>query len=116
MESTYLEVLRGLVFRAIQTETRLSERQIAQLRWNQIQGDEIVTAYKRRAKISGEVVTALSLLPHSHSFVFFGTSLMIRKQNSEAMRELREQFAEEAKAKEKPKHFLLNRYISSLTK
>ena len=117
MDSTYLEVLRGLVFRAIQTETRLSERQVAQLRWSQIQGDEIVTAYKRRAKISGEVVAALSLLPHSHSFVFFGTSLMIRKQDSEAMRELRMQFAEEdARRLEKPKHFLFNRGISVLTK
>lgn len=116
MDSTYLEVLRGLVFRAIQTETRLSERQIAQLRWSQIQGDEIVTAYKRRAKISGEVVAALSLLPHSHSFVFFGTSLAHR-QDSEAMRELRRQFAEEdARKRGSTKHFLLNRGLSMLTK
>lgn len=116
MDSAYLEVLRGLVFRAIQTETRLSERQIAQLRWSQIQGDEIVTAYKRRAKISGEVVAALSLLPHSHSFVFFGTSLAHR-QDSEAMRELRRQFAEEdARKRGSTKHFLLNRGLSMLTK
>lgn len=116
MDSAYLEVLRGLVFRAIQTETRLSERQIAQLRWSQIQGDEIVTAYKRRAKISGEVVAALSLLPHSHSFVFFGTSLAHR-QDSEAMRELRRQFAEEdARKRGSAKHFLLNRGLSMLTK
>lgn len=116
MDSAYLEVLRGLVFRAIQTETRLSERQIAQLRWSQIQGDEIVTAYKRRAKISGEVVAALSLLPHSHSFVFFGTSLAHR-QDSEAMRELRRQFAEEdARKRGSTKHFLFNRGLSMLTK
>ena len=116
MDSAYLEVLRGLVFRAIQTETRLSERQIAQLRWSQIQGDEIVTAYKRRAKISGEVVAALSLLPHSHSFVFFGTSL-VRRQDSEAMRELRRQFAEEdARKRGSSKHFLFNRGLSMLTK
>lgn len=116
MDSAYLEVLRGLVFRAIQTETRLSERQIAQLRWSQVQGDEIVTAYKRRAKISGEVVAALSLLPHSHSFVFFGTSLAHR-QDSEAMRELRRQFAEEdARKRGSTKHFLFNRGLSMLTK
>ena len=116
MDSAYLEVLRGLVFRAIQTETRLSERQIAQLRWSQIQGDEIVTAYKRRAKISGEVVAALSLLPHSHSFVFFGTSLAHRL-DSEAMRELRRQFAEEdARKHGSTKHFLFNRGLSMLTK
>lgn len=116
MDSAYLEVLRGLVFRAIQTETRLSERQIAQLRWSQIQGAEIVTVYKRRAKISGEVVAALSLLPHSHSFVFFGTSLAHR-QDSEAMRELRRQFAEEdARKRGSTKHFLFNRGLSMLTK
>jgi len=95
MRETYYEVFRNLVFRAIQRETRLSERQVAQLRWSQIHDDEIITAYRRHAKMSRELVEALNLLPRTHSLVFFGTSLAPR-QDSEAMRELREQFALEA--------------------
>lgn len=94
MREAYYEVFRNLVFRAIQRETRLSERQVAQLRWSQIHNDEIVTAYRRHAKMSRELVEALNLLPRTHSLVFFGSSLAPR-QDSEAMRELRRQFEEE---------------------
>lgn len=116
MDSAYLEVLRALVFRSIQVETRLSERQVAQLRWSQIQDDEIVTVYKRRVKMSRELLSALSLLPHTNRYVFFGTSLAHRPE-SEAMRDLKRQFAEEdARKHKKPRHFLFNRGISVLTK
>lgn len=112
----YYEVLRNLVFKTIQTETRLSERQVVQLRWSQIQDDEIVTVYKRRVKISRELLSALSLLPHTNRYVFFGTSLAHR-QDSEAMRELRKQFAEEdARKHGSTRHFLFNRGVSVLTK
>ena len=116
MDSAYLEVLRALVFRSIQVETRLSERQVAQLKWSQIEGDEIVTIYKRRVKMSRELLSALSLLPHTHRFVFFGTSLAHRPQ-SEAMKDLMRQFAEEdARKRKNVRHFLFNRGISVLTK
>ena len=112
----YYEVLRNLVFRTIQTETRLSERQVVQLKWSQIQDDEIVTVYKRRVKMSRELLSALSLLPHTNRYVFFGASLA-HKQDSEAMRELRRQFAEEdAKRNGSTKHFVFNRCVSVLTK
>lgn len=113
---TYYQVLRDLVFRTIQTETRLSERQVVQLRWSQIQDDEIVTVYRRRVKMSRELLSALSLLPHTSHYVFFGTSL-VHKQDSEAMRELRRQFAEEdARKHGSTRHFLINRCVSVLTK
>lgn len=105
MRGTYYEVLRNLIFRAIQRETRLSERQVAQLRWSQIHGDEIITAYRRRAKMSRELVAALDLLPHTHSLVFFGASLC-PKQDSEGMQELRRQFAEEAEKTSKCRKIL----------
>lgn len=116
MNSAYLETLRALVFRSIMTETRLSERQVVQLKWSQIEDDEIVTIYKRRVKLSRELLSALSVLPHTNRYVFFGTSLAHRAE-SEAMLDLKRQFAEEdARRHEKPRHFLFNRYISLLTK
>lgn len=78
MRAAYLEVLRDLTFETIKLETRLSDRQIAQLRWSQIHGDVIRTTRQRNCKISREVINALALLPHKSSgvdFVFFGNSL-----------------------------------------
>lgn len=100
MDSTYYEVLRDLVFRSIQKETRLSERQIAQLRWSQISGNTITTQYKRHVEMSRELVKALSLLPHSdpRGYVFIGASLLIR-QNTPEMEELRARFEAEAEAR-----------------
>lgn len=116
MKDAYYEVFRNLVFRAIQKETRLSERQVAQLRWSQIHGDEIITAYRRHAKMSRELVEALELLPRTHSLVFIGTSLAPR-QNSEAMQELRRQFAKEAeKGRRSTKIFAINWGRGRLTK
>lgn len=103
MESTYYEVLRDLVFRSIQKETRLSERQIAQLRWSQISGNTITTRYKRQVEMSRELERALSLLPHDDpmGYVFIGSTLLVRQRSPE-MEELRAQFEAEARAK-KPK-------------
>ena len=103
MESTYYEVLRDLVFRSLQKETRLSEHQLAQLKWSQISGNVISTRYKRQVEVSRELERALSLLPHDdpRGYVFICSTLLIR-QNSPEMEELRAQFEAEARAR-KPK-------------
>lgn len=78
MRAAYLEVLRNLTFETIKLETRLSDRQVAQLRWSQIHGNMIHTTRQRDCTVSREVVNALALLPHKDSgvdFVFFGNSL-----------------------------------------
>lgn len=78
MRAAYLEVLRNLTFKTIKLETRLSDRQVAQLRWSQIHGNVIRTTRMRDCTVSREVVNALALLPHKDSgvdFVFFGNSL-----------------------------------------
>jgi hypothetical protein len=77
MRTAYSEVLRNLTFKTIKLETRLSERQVAMLRWSQIKGDTIRSTRMRDCKISREVMDALALLPHSDSvdLVFFGSSL-----------------------------------------
>ena len=77
MRTAYGEVLRNLTFKTIKYETRLSNRQVAMLRWSQIKGDTIRTTRMRDCKISREVMDALALLPHSSSvdLVFFGNSL-----------------------------------------
>ena len=67
----YLDVVIELTYYGIQKETRLSERQVRQLRWDQITGDTIHTAYKREAHISEPLVKALGLLPsHGERYVF----------------------------------------------
>lgn len=73
----YYEILRNLVYRSIQKETRLSERQVSQLRWSQINKDTIVTQYKRQVKMSRELTDALSVMPRGKGsdFVFHGTSM-----------------------------------------
>ena len=78
MRTAYNEVLRNLTFQTIKLETRLSDRQVAQLRWSQIKGDVIHTARHGDCRISREVMDALTLLPHKQSgidFIFFGSSL-----------------------------------------
>ena len=79
MRTAYSEVLRNLTFKTIKYETRLSERQVAMLRWSQIKGDTIRSTRMRDCKISREVMDALALLPHSSSvdLVFFGNSLSL---------------------------------------
>lgn len=91
MKSAYYEVLRNLIFRSIQKETRLSERQVAQLRWEQINGAQIITQYGRRVEMSKELVDALALLPRQESnrYVFFGSPLL-HLNETEEMREIRE--------------------------
>ena len=67
----YLGAVIELTYYGIQKETRLSERQVRQLRWDQITGDTIHTAYKREAHISEPLVKALALLPsHGERYVF----------------------------------------------
>ena len=77
MRTAYTEVLRNLTFKAIKLETRMSERQVAMLRWSQINGNVIHTSRSRDCRVSREVVDALALLPHSDKvgLVFFGSSL-----------------------------------------
>lgn len=71
----YPEIVRGLLFRSIQKETRLSERQVAALEWGQISGNVIRTKYGREAKISRELQSALDALPRKGRFVFMSTAL-----------------------------------------
>lgn len=59
----YLDAVIELTYYGIQKETRLSERQVRQLRWEQINGNIISTVYKREVCISEPLVRALSLLP-----------------------------------------------------
>ena len=78
MRAAYIEVLRNLTFKTIKLETRLSDRQVAQLRWSQIHGNVIRTTRMRDCEVSREVINALALLPRKESgvdFVFFGNSL-----------------------------------------
>lgn len=94
MRSIYYEVLRNLIFRSIQKETRLSERQVAQLRWEQISGSTIVTQYRREVQMSEELTAALALLPRSGRFVFIG-STPFSKHETEAMLAVRQSFEAE---------------------
>lgn len=91
MPSVYLDVLRNLIFRSIQKETRLSERQVSQLRWDQIEGSVIVTQYDRRVEMSRELVDAIALLPRQEGsrYVFFGSPLLHQRETDE-MRAIRE--------------------------
>lgn len=67
----YLDAVIELTYYGIQKEARLSERQVRQLRWEQITGDTIHTVYKREAHISEPLVKALALLPsHGERYVF----------------------------------------------
>ena len=97
MRTVYTEVLRNLTFKTIKLETRMSERQVALLRWSQINGNVIHASRQRDCKVSREVVDALDLLPRSDKvgLVFFGSSL------SES--ELRE-LGELEQRVQKPKH------------
>lgn len=94
MRAIYTEVLRNLVFCSIKQQTRLSEAQVARLRWSQIHGNVIRTTRQRDCVISREVVDALSLLPHRESgvdFVFFGNSpsVVVQEEVKKAKRPLR---------------------------
>ena len=78
MRTAYDMVLRNLTFRAIKLETRMSDRQIAGLRWQNIHDNVIDTDRHRSCEISRELVEALALLPRKKSgvdLVFFGDSL-----------------------------------------
>ena len=77
--SQYYEIMRNLVYRAIQKETRLSERQVSQLRWSQIEKDTITTKYKRQVKMSRELTEALYSMPKGKGsdLVFFGSSSLL---------------------------------------
>ena len=98
MGSAYYEVLRNLIFRSIQRETRLSERQVAQLRWEQIQGSTIVTQYHRVVQMSSELTNALALLPVRGNFVFIGSTPYDQRETAE-MRQIRESFRAEMDSK-----------------
>lgn len=67
MRTAYIEVLRNLTFETIRLETRLSDRQVALLRWSQIKGNVIKTTRQRDCKVSREVLDALALLPRKTS-------------------------------------------------
>lgn len=84
MGASETEVLRNLIFRSIQKETRLSENQVARLRWSMIDGDIITTAYHRKIKISRELEDALVLLPRRKSgtdLLFFGSTSLLSEDN-----------------------------------
>ena len=119
MDGIYYEVLRDLVFRSIQKETRLSERQVAQLRWDDISDGVITTRYKRHVGISRELERALSLLPRSdkRGYVFIGSTLLVRQRSPE-MEELRAQFEAEIRKKQAKKlNFItINWGVGRLTK
>ena len=73
----YQEIIRNLVFKSIQRETRLSERQVAMLMWSQIDGDRIITRYHREVQISNELRHALDSMRNTsgNRYVFMTTSL-----------------------------------------
>lgn len=105
MRAAYLEVLRNLTFKTIKLETRLSDRQVAQLRWSQIHGNVIRTTRMRDCEVSREVIDALALLPRKESgvdFVFFGNSL-----SKDDLLELR---AVENRQKKSQRHLLFWNY------
>lgn len=99
MRAAYYEVLRNVTFRAIQRETRMSDRQVAMLRWSQIRGNTIACSRQRSCNVSREVIDALALFPRNDpesDFVFIRqSSLSISELNN--MRE--QQRAKEAAKK-----------------
>lgn len=67
----YLDAVIELTYYGIQKETRLSERQVRQLRWEQIHGNVISTVYGREVQLSAPLTKALALLPSKgERFVF----------------------------------------------
>ena len=67
----YLDAVIELTYYGIQKETRLSERQVRQLRWEQIHGNVISTVYGREVQLSAPLAKALALLPsQGERFVF----------------------------------------------
>lgn len=67
----YLDAVIELTYYGIQKETRLSERQVRQLRWEQIHGNVISTVYGREVQLSAPLAKALALLPSKgERFVF----------------------------------------------
>lgn len=105
MRGAYFEVFRNLVFLLLRKETRLSDRQIAQLRWSQIHDNVIYTQYRKRIEVSRELAEAIYLLPRNNPLIFFGSPLSPR-QDSEGMQMLFEQFRiEDEKTKKSKKIF-----------
>ena len=101
--SQYYEIMRNLVYRAIQKETRLSERQVSQLRWSQIEKDTITTKYKRQVKMSRELTEALYAMPRGKGsdLVFFGSSSLLHMGETAEMALIRKSLDEPQKARRK---------------
>ena len=91
------------MYRAIQKETRLSERQVSQLRWSQIDQDTITTKYKRQVKMSRELAEALSVMPKGKGsdLVFFGSSSLLHMGETDEMAAIRLSLQESQKPQKK---------------
>lgn len=75
MRDTWDAVFLSLVYRDLVKETRLSERQVNLLRWEQIRDRKVVTRYGREVMLSRELCNALALLSKpkdGRGFVFIG--------------------------------------------
>lgn len=99
--SVYYEILRNLIYRSIQKETRLSERQVSQLQWSQIKNDTIVTKYGRQVKMSLELTEALKFIPREKrsNMVFFSSPSLLNFGESEEMAILRKPTKSDKKSK-----------------
>lgn len=78
MRDTRDSVFLSLVYRDLVKETRLSERQVNLLRWEQIHDRRLVTRYGREVILSRELCNALALLSKpkdGRGFLFVGQKM-----------------------------------------
>lgn len=71
----YESIMRNMLVQSIKHEARLSERQIANLEWNQIHDSFIRTKGGREAKLTRATAEALHSMPVYGRYVFSTSTL-----------------------------------------
>lgn len=71
----YDTILKTMLARALKHEARLSDRQIALLRWQQLGDHKLRTNLGREVRLTDATWNALQALPVSGGFVFSTSSL-----------------------------------------
>lgn len=73
--NNYDTILKSMLAQALKHEARLSDRQIALLRWQQLGDHKLRTNLGREVHLSNATWNALQALPVSGGFVFSTTAL-----------------------------------------
>lgn len=73
--NNYDTILKSMLAQALKHEARLSDRQIALLRWQQLADHKLRTNLGREVKLTDATWNALQSLPVGGGFVFSTTSL-----------------------------------------